>query len=292
MHYPLAVRSSSLLEDSQYQPLAGVYETYMLPNNHADHGAVRLDQLIRAVKRVYASTFRTYAKNYFKATPYRLEEEKMAVIIQKVVGAQHGDRFYPDFAGVAPLAQLLPVPPLAAEDGVATVALGLGRTVVDGGARCRSAPAPPASHALLHGAGHARQLAAGLHGPGHCTGGTDDVTEQHYPLEVAESRRDSGPLASTYSPENDAVYDGISRPGHPLGELRPHPQAALVPAPCRPRPSAGVGALGHEHRGGDRVRGATAPCSGGARATSASCRCAPWSCRASCEELDVDERGA
>ena len=85
IRYPLAVRSSSLLEDSQYQPLAGVYETYMLPNNHARQ-SVRLGQLQAAVKRVYASTFSQYAKNYFNATPYRTEEEKMAVIVQKLVG--------------------------------------------------------------------------------------------------------------------------------------------------------------------------------------------------------------
>jgi CheY-like chemotaxis protein len=98
--HPLAVRSSSILEDSRYQPFSGVYETFMLPNDDRDD-AERLDRLLRAVKRVYASTFSSRAKAYLRATPYRLEEEKMAVIVQRIVGAVHGDHFYPDFAGVA-----------------------------------------------------------------------------------------------------------------------------------------------------------------------------------------------
>src|SRR5207302_8838517 len=101
IRYPLAVRSSSLLEDSQYQPFAGVYETHMLSNSHPE-AKVRLRQLVGAVKRVYASMFTTRAQAYLKTTAYRLEEEKMAVILQKVVGSAHGgSRFYPDLAGVA-----------------------------------------------------------------------------------------------------------------------------------------------------------------------------------------------
>ena len=86
VHYPLAVRSSSLLEDSQYQPFSGVYETFMLANQHPDI-EVRLEQLLEAIKLVYASTFSQHAKAYVRATPYRLEEEKMAVLLQQVVGA-------------------------------------------------------------------------------------------------------------------------------------------------------------------------------------------------------------
>src|SRR6202044_414282 len=87
IHYPLAVRSSSLLEDSQYQPFSGVYETFMLPNCHPDI-QLRLEQLLEAIKLVYASTFSRHAKAYVRATPYRLEEEKMAVLLQQVVGAR------------------------------------------------------------------------------------------------------------------------------------------------------------------------------------------------------------
>src|SRR5215470_10489623 len=129
--WPLAVRSSSLLEDSQYQPFTGVYETFMLPNNAPDLDT-RLDHLETAIKQVYASTFLRQAKDYLHATPYRLEEEKMAVVIQKVVGAPHGERYYPHFSGVARSFNFYPMPPFAPEDGVAAVALGMGRAVVQG----------------------------------------------------------------------------------------------------------------------------------------------------------------
>ena len=136
VRYPLAVRSSSLLEDSQYQPFTGVYETFMLGNQQADTNT-RLDELSEAIKRVYASTFSQHAKAYVRATPYRLEEEKMAVILQQVVGTVHGQRFYPDFSGVVRSHNFYPVAPMTFADGIAAVALGLGRTVVDGG-KCLS----------------------------------------------------------------------------------------------------------------------------------------------------------
>ena len=130
--HPLAVRSSSLLEDSQYQPFTGVYETFMLGNRQADLDD-RLQALSEAIRGVYASTFSRHAKAYMRATPYRLEEEKMAVILQQVVGAEHGPRFYPDISGVVRSRNFYPVPPMTFEDGIAAVALGLGRVVVDGG---------------------------------------------------------------------------------------------------------------------------------------------------------------
>src|SRR6202142_2694588 len=132
VNYPLAVRSSSLLEDSQYQPFTGVYETFMLGNRQATLQA-RLGELSEAIKRVYASTFSQHAKAYVRATPYRLEEEKMAVVLQQVVGTAHGTRFYPDFSGVVRSHNFYPVEPMTFSDGIAAVALGLGRTVVDGG---------------------------------------------------------------------------------------------------------------------------------------------------------------
>ena len=143
VHWPLAVRSSSLLEDSQHQPFTGVYDTFMLANNHPDLDQ-RLAALMRAVKRVYASTFTESARAYLRATPYRLEEEKMAVILQRVVGAPHGNRYYPDFSGVARSHNFYPTPPLKSEDGVAAVALGLGRTVVEGEKCLLFSPALPA----------------------------------------------------------------------------------------------------------------------------------------------------
>jgi CheY-like chemotaxis protein len=228
--YPLAVRSSSLQEDSQYQPLAGVYKTFMLPNNHPDMD-VRLELLLSAVKRVFASTFFTYAKNYFKVTPYRLEEEKMAVIIQKLVGTRHGKRFYPDFAGVARSHNFYPVAPLAAEDGIVAVALGLGRTVVDGGRALSFCPKYPRN--LLHFSTVDDMLANSQRDfvSLEMEGEDDGLTEQHHPLELAEADGALAAVASTYSPENDAVYDGMARPGVRLVSFAPILKQNLFPLP-------------------------------------------------------------
>src|SRR5206468_3105059 len=143
IRYPIAVRSSSLLEDSQYQPFAGVYETHMLSNSHPEP-KVRLRQLVGAIKRVYASMFTARAQAYLRTTSYRLEEEKMAVILQKVVGATHrGARFYPDIAGVARSHNFYPVPPMQADDGIVAVAIGFGETVMTGRPCVRFCPSYP-----------------------------------------------------------------------------------------------------------------------------------------------------
>ena len=142
--YPLAVRSSSLLEDASYQPFAGVYQTYMIPNNH-ERLEERLAQLTTAVKLVYASTFYTEAREYLAITPNRLEEEKMAVVIQEVVGRRHGRYLYPDIAGVARSHNFYPIGDMTPNDGVVCAVLGLGRTVVDGGRCMRFSPKRSAS---------------------------------------------------------------------------------------------------------------------------------------------------
>ncbi|HWN81162.1 MAG TPA: PEP/pyruvate-binding domain-containing protein, partial [Candidatus Udaeobacter sp.] len=126
---PIAVRSSSLLEDSYDQPFAGIYLTTMLPNNDPDP-RVRYNQLAEAVKLVFASNFYRNAKAYLQSTQNRMEEQKMAVVLQKLVGRRHGRFFYPDFAGTACSTNYYPVLDTRPEDGVALVALGLGRTVV------------------------------------------------------------------------------------------------------------------------------------------------------------------
>lgn len=139
---PVAVRSSSLLEDSANQPFAGIYSTYMLPNNCADAG-VRLAQLCDAIKLVYASVFFRSARAYIESTLHTAEEEKMAIVLQKMVGNRHGDRFYPLCSGVAQSYNFYPVAPLAREDGIASIALGLGNIVVDGGKTLSVSPAHP-----------------------------------------------------------------------------------------------------------------------------------------------------
>jgi hypothetical protein len=132
VHTPLAIRSSSLLEDALYQPFAGVYATKMIPNNQLD-ADTRFRKLVEAVKYVYASTFSRSAKDYGRATGRDITEEKMAVIVQEVVGRRHGDRFYPDVAGVARSYSFYRSGVARPEDGVVNLALGLGKTIVDGG---------------------------------------------------------------------------------------------------------------------------------------------------------------
>ncbi len=237
MHEPLAVRSSSVLEDSQYQPFAGVYATYMLPNNNPDHH-VRLQELLQSIKLVYASTFSHRAKDYMKATAYRLEEEKMAVIIQRMVGAARNNRFYPDFAGVAKSYNFYPVPPQNATDGIVQVALGLGKTVVDGGNSVRFCPKYPrhlmqffSTKETIRNAQQeflALDLNEGLvprppHEP--------DVFIKKYDLTSAEEDQTLFHVGSTYSPENDSVYDGISRQGKRVVTFAPILKHKIFPLP-------------------------------------------------------------
>jgi CheY-like chemotaxis protein len=140
--FPLAVRSSSLLEDAQFQPFAGIYKTYMLPNNDHDP-AVRLEQLIAAIKLVYASTFLETPRAYANNTHHRIEEEKMAVIIQRLTGDHYGNYFFPAISGVAQSYNFYPIAHMKPDDGIAHIALGLGRTVVEGGSALRFAPPYP-----------------------------------------------------------------------------------------------------------------------------------------------------
>lgn len=138
---PLAVRSSSLLEDSHYQPFAGVYSTYMIPRlKDPDH---MLALLLDAVKGVYASVFYSDSKAYMKVTRNVIDQEKMAVIIQEVAGDVHGDYFYPSFSGVGRSLNYYPLGHEKAEEGVAEVAAGLGKYIVDGGRALRFSPAHP-----------------------------------------------------------------------------------------------------------------------------------------------------
>ncbi|RLC52232.1 MAG: hypothetical protein DRZ79_01490 [Candidatus Cloacimonadota bacterium] len=131
INYPLAVRSSGLLEDSQTQPFAGIYQTYMLPNNHPDK-AMRFRQLTDAVKLVFASVFQETARQYIESINFKLEEEKMAVIIEQIVGSRYDDYFYPHISGVAQSYNYYPTSYLEHADGIANLALGMGIAVVEG----------------------------------------------------------------------------------------------------------------------------------------------------------------
>jgi hypothetical protein len=139
---PLAIRSSSLLEDALDRPFAGVYATKMIPNNQFDVDT-RFRRLVEAIKFVYASTFFREARDYMRTTGRYPTEEKMAVIIQEVVGRKHGDRFYPYLSGVARSYNFYSIRPARPEDGVVNLALGLGKTIVDGGVAWTYSPAYP-----------------------------------------------------------------------------------------------------------------------------------------------------
>jgi hypothetical protein len=233
---PLAVRSSSLLEDSQYHPFAGVYSTFMLPNNH-ENKLLRLSDLLNAIKHVYASTFYKGAKEYIKVTTYRLEEEKMAVIIQKMIGAMHNNRFYPDFSGVAKSYNFYPAPPQKSTDGIVAMALGLGKTVVDGGNTVKFSPKFPnhlpqffSTKETLRN--NQREFyALDLTGEVSDSVSVKDEFVKSYNLADSEQDGTLSIVGSTYSAENDAIYDGISRNGARIVTFAPILKNKIIPLP-------------------------------------------------------------
>jgi CheY-like chemotaxis protein len=232
VNYPLAVRSSSLLEDSQYQPFTGVYETFMLGNQSPDPD-MRLAELVDAIKRVYASTFSRHAKAYVRATPYRLEEEKMAVVLQQLVGTRHADRFYPDVSGVVRSHNFYPVPPMTFDDGIAAVALGLGRAVVDGGKCLTFCPRYPQN--LLQFSSVDDILANtqtefwALSLDEMLEGRAGHLHETRFGLDAAEADGTLSAVGSTYSGDNQAIYDGLSRPGVRIVTFAPMLKYGMFP---------------------------------------------------------------
>ncbi len=139
---PLAVRSSSLLEDAQFQARAGIYNTYMIPNNHPEP-EVRLTQLIDAIKLVCASTYFERSRSFSRSTQQRVEDDKMAVILQQVTGRRYGKYFYPGISGVAQSYNFYPISYMKPEEGIVHLAFGLGKTVVEGGTALRFSPNYP-----------------------------------------------------------------------------------------------------------------------------------------------------
>ncbi|MFH1936039.1 MAG: PEP/pyruvate-binding domain-containing protein [Bacteroidota bacterium] len=139
---PIAIRSSSLLEDSHYQPFAGIYSTYMIPNIKFND-RIMIEKLSDAIKSVYASTFFKDSKAYMAATLNMIDEEKMAIVLQEVTGRQYEDRFYPAISGVARSINFYPISPELPEDGIASIAFGLGKYIVDGGIGIRFSPRYP-----------------------------------------------------------------------------------------------------------------------------------------------------
>jgi hypothetical protein len=226
VHYPLAVRSSSQLEDSSHQPFAGVYTTLMIPNNNsADE--VRLQELVNAIKLVYASTFHANARSYLEKTPNRLEEEKMAVVIQQVVGRRHDKYLYPDVGGVVRSHNFYPIGNMKAQDGVISAVLGLGKTAVEGGRCLRFSPVSPAAlYNLLTPRDYLNNAqrdfyALNLSSPGPSTEEeaarytdmkklTLDVSHMHGTFEA---------VGAIYSPRDHAISNNVDSPGVKLVTL-------------------------------------------------------------------------
>lgn len=214
---PLAVRSSGLLEDALGRPFAGVYATKMIPNNQHDPD-IRFRRLVEAIKFVYASTYFREARDY-RASGAADEQEKMAVILQEVVGLRRGDRFYPDVSGVARSYNFYALEPARPEDGVITLALGLGKTIVDGGIAWTFSPVypqkpPPFASVdeMLEGT-QTEFWAVNMGKPP----GYDPASETEYlvrgNLNDAEADQALDLLASTYNPEHDRVVPGTAFPG-------------------------------------------------------------------------------
>jgi pyruvate phosphate dikinase-like enzyme len=215
---PLAIRSSSLLEDALERPFAGVYATKMIPNNQPDPDT-RFRRLVEAIKFVYASTYFREARDYIRTTGTKSGEEKMAVIIQEVVGQRRGDRFYPDISGVARSYNFYAFEPARPEEGVVTLALGLGKTIVDGGIAWTFSPAYPKKpppfasvQELLKGT-QTEFWAVNMGKPP----AYDPLSETEYLVHanLADAEADEALyfLASTYDPERDRVITGIGSRG-------------------------------------------------------------------------------
>ncbi len=218
VHTPLAIRSSSLLEDAMFRPFAGVYATKMIPNNQID-ASTRFRKLVEAIKFVYASTFFTDAKSYIRSTDRTIQDEKMAVIIQEVVGRRHGERFYPDVSGVARSVNFYPTGHAEAKDGVASLALGLGKTIVDGGASWTYSPAYPHANPPY---GSIRGLLAQTQSEFWAVNmgkppAYDPINETEYllraDLAAAEEDGTLAHIASTYDLQSDRLILGMGSEG-------------------------------------------------------------------------------
>ena len=226
VHSPLAIRSSSLLEDALYRPFAGVYETKMIPNNQPDPD-VRFRKLVEAVKFVYASTFFADAKRYIRATEHAVEDEKMAVIVQEVVGRRHRERFYPHVSGVARSYSFYRFGGARPEEGVLSLALGLGKTIVDEGVAWNVSPAHPkasppyGSIDELLDQGQTTFWAVNMGQPP----AYDPIAETEYlvkaTLEDAEADGALASVASTFDPRSERLSPGIGVRGPRLLNFAP-----------------------------------------------------------------------
>jgi hypothetical protein len=216
MNKPLAVRSSSLFEDSMSQPFSGIFGTYLLPNNNPDTD-VRLKQLSEAIKLVFASIYSKNARAYFEAINYKIELEKMAVVIQEVVGKMYDDTFYPHISGSAQSFNFYPVAHMTPKDGFAVVAVGLGQYVMEGEMAYRFSPAYPALEIIsqkdLYKNSQVRFYAVDMTKRDLNLLEGENAGLKMLDISIAETHGILDHIASVLNPDNDTISPGLDTPG-------------------------------------------------------------------------------
>ena len=224
---PLAVRSSSILEDSRILPFAGIYKTYVVPNSN-DNNEVCFKQLSDAVKLVYASVFYEAPVRYAQNADIRIEEEKMAVLIQELVGEYYGEHFYPAISGVAQSYNFYPYYPIKPEDGTVSLALGFGKTIVEGERTFRFSPVYPKLNPLVSSPQEQMSKAQNLFYSVNLkkTANLTLQADEDYVYEkmpVSQAYKDGALeyIGSTYSAENDCIYDNVNHTGLKLITFAP-----------------------------------------------------------------------
>ncbi|WP_430813271.1 PEP/pyruvate-binding domain-containing protein [Carboxylicivirga sp. RSCT41] len=214
---PIAVRSSSVLEDSHYQPFAGIYSTYMVANSDVEN--IVLDQLCDAIKCVYASAFYNSSKRYMEATMNVIDEERMGIVLQEVVGQRHGDVFYPTISGVGRSVNFYPIEPEKAEHGTVNVAMGLGKHIVEGSASLRFSPKYPQKILQLSSTDMAVRetqksfFALDMKSSSFSPSVNDSVNIVKLDLKAAEAHGTLRWLGSVYDYNNHMIRDGLTAKG-------------------------------------------------------------------------------
>ena len=232
---PIAIRSSSLLEDAHYQPFAGIYSTYMIP--YLDDKYAMLEMLACAIKGVYASVYYCDSKAYMTATSNVIDQEKMAVILQEVVGKQYDGRYYPNISGVLRSLNYYPIGDERAEDGIASLALGLGKYIVDGGQTLRVSPYHP--HQVLQTSEletALRETQTRFYALDTRHVGNDFKVDDGFnilDLKVKEAERDNSLnfIASTYDPYDQVIRDGLYECGRKVISFAGVLQQNVFPLP-------------------------------------------------------------
>lgn len=234
VHSPLAVRSSSMLEDAMFEPFASVYATKMIPNNQLDPD-LRFRKLVEAVKFIYASTFFKDARNYLQATRHTTNDEKMAVIIQEVVGIRRGQRFYPDISGVARSYNFYPLGLAKPADGIVNLALGLGKTIVDDGVAWSYSPAYPQANPPyntlddLLAQAQREFWAINMGPPLEYNPIKENEHIMRFLLQDAEKDGVLRFIASTYRAQDDKIVYGIAENGPRVVDFAPILKFELLP---------------------------------------------------------------